>query len=370
MTNKTINFLALAILILLYSTTVLAQTLPSAENKVPTSGATLYTGEIDQPFECYVTKGSPYPSNDIRFSFLLVYNSDTSIFNISKDYDSSNGSKYFTVYVPYGDYSYQCGVIDKALNIAAAPEWSFTVDSTTTTTTTSSTTTTSTIPEETTSTTTSSTTSTTRGSGGGSSSSSSGGGGSGGFTPSGGGNCFDGLKNCHHHQCEEDVDCGGPCDPCPSCSDGIQNQGEKGIDCGGPCPPCPTTTTTTSTVTSTTEAAESGEKIGCGPGCGETVHKVDAYSCSTCNIGLDCDLICDTSPCEMDSWCRINDKGLFDCGCCCLSGGTTTTTVGEGGAPVGRIVGFPGGDMTLVGLLLFLFLLFMLVFYFLKKQGS
>ncbi|MBD3260658.1 MAG: hypothetical protein GF334_03105 [Candidatus Altiarchaeales archaeon] len=37
---------------------------------------------------------------------------------------------------------------------------------------------------------------------------------------------------------EEDVDCGGPCEPCPTCQDGIQNQGEGGIDCGGPCPDC------------------------------------------------------------------------------------------------------------------------------------
>ncbi|RLI92784.1 MAG: hypothetical protein DRO92_04855, partial [Candidatus Altiarchaeales archaeon] len=46
-------------------------------------------------------------------------------------------------------------------------------------------------------------------------------------------------KNCHDEGCEEGIDCGGPCKPCPSCSDGIQNQGEEGIDCGGPCKPCP-----------------------------------------------------------------------------------------------------------------------------------
>jgi len=61
--------------------------------------------------------------------------------------------------------------------------------------------------------------------------------------------CFDGIQNCHDGACEEGVDCGGPCPPCPSCSDGIQNQGEEGIDCGGPCPPCPTTTTTVATTT-------------------------------------------------------------------------------------------------------------------------
>jgi len=50
--------------------------------------------------------------------------------------------------------------------------------------------------------------------------------------------CFDDVKNCHDGQCEIMTDCGGPCDPCPTCDDGIRNQGEKGLDCGGPCPPC------------------------------------------------------------------------------------------------------------------------------------
>ncbi|MCK4491423.1 MAG: hypothetical protein KAU03_02285, partial [Candidatus Altiarchaeales archaeon] len=67
-----------------------------------------------------------------------------------------------------------------------------------------------------------------------------GGGGGGGFSalPSTKATCYDGLKNCHDGACEEDIDCGGPCEPCPSCTDGIQNQGETEIDCGGPCTPC------------------------------------------------------------------------------------------------------------------------------------
>ena len=48
--------------------------------------------------------------------------------------------------------------------------------------------------------------------------------------------CYDGIQNCHDGLCELLVDCGGPCDACPSCSDGIKNQGEDGVDCGGPCP--------------------------------------------------------------------------------------------------------------------------------------
>jgi len=52
--------------------------------------------------------------------------------------------------------------------------------------------------------------------------------------------CFDNVKNCHDDACEILIDCGGPCKPCPTCTDGIQNQGETGIDCGGPCPwKCP-----------------------------------------------------------------------------------------------------------------------------------
>lgn len=48
--------------------------------------------------------------------------------------------------------------------------------------------------------------------------------------------CLDGIKNCHDSSCELLVDCGGPCNACSTCSDGIKNQGEIKIDCGGPCP--------------------------------------------------------------------------------------------------------------------------------------
>ncbi len=64
--------------------------------------------------------------------------------------------------------------------------------------------------------------------------------------------CDDGMQNCHVMEngsilCEEGIDCGGPCPPCPTCDDGIRNchimeDGsilcEEGVDCGGPCPPC------------------------------------------------------------------------------------------------------------------------------------
>lgn len=50
--------------------------------------------------------------------------------------------------------------------------------------------------------------------------------------------CNDNIKNCHNESCELLVDCGGPCSPCPTCSDGIQNQEEERVDCGGPCSLC------------------------------------------------------------------------------------------------------------------------------------
>ncbi len=46
--------------------------------------------------------------------------------------------------------------------------------------------------------------------------------------------CYDGIQN----QEETGVDCGGPCNACPTCYDGIQNQGEQQTDCGGPCDAC------------------------------------------------------------------------------------------------------------------------------------
>mgnify|MGYP006272875685 CR=1 FL=1 len=67
-----------------------------------------------------------------------------------------------------------------------------------------------------------------------------------GFAP-GPGSCTDSKKNCHSGECEEGIDCGGPCGPCASCSDNIQNchhlknskiACEKGVDCGGPCESC------------------------------------------------------------------------------------------------------------------------------------
>lgn len=48
--------------------------------------------------------------------------------------------------------------------------------------------------------------------------------------------CNDQFKNCHSGGCEFLVDCGGPCDSCPTCTDGKRNQGEKDTDCEGPCP--------------------------------------------------------------------------------------------------------------------------------------
>ena len=48
--------------------------------------------------------------------------------------------------------------------------------------------------------------------------------------------CTDGKQN----HGETGIDCGGPCNACPTCEDDIQNQGETDVDCGGPCNTCPT----------------------------------------------------------------------------------------------------------------------------------
>ncbi len=51
-------------------------------------------------------------------------------------------------------------------------------------------------------------------------------------------NCTDNIKNCHDEGCEILIDCGGPCEACPTCYDGILNQDEEKVDCGGVCSPC------------------------------------------------------------------------------------------------------------------------------------
>ncbi|MCA9485952.1 MAG: hypothetical protein KC506_03855, partial [Nanoarchaeota archaeon] len=47
--------------------------------------------------------------------------------------------------------------------------------------------------------------------------------------------CHDNLQNCHEGFCETQVDCGGPCAECSTCSDGKKSPGEENIDCGGHC---------------------------------------------------------------------------------------------------------------------------------------
>lgn len=48
--------------------------------------------------------------------------------------------------------------------------------------------------------------------------------------------CSDGKQN----QVEENVDCGGKCDPCLTCNDELLNNEEEKVDCGGPnCSACP-----------------------------------------------------------------------------------------------------------------------------------
>jgi hypothetical protein len=49
-------------------------------------------------------------------------------------------------------------------------------------------------------------------------------------------NCYDGILNNN----EEKIDCGGPCEECDHCENGIWNpeRGETWRDCGGRCPEC------------------------------------------------------------------------------------------------------------------------------------
>lgn len=47
--------------------------------------------------------------------------------------------------------------------------------------------------------------------------------------------CGDAVCEAPEETCST---CPADCGACPTCNDGIQNQGEEGVDCGGPCPAC------------------------------------------------------------------------------------------------------------------------------------
>jgi hypothetical protein len=107
--------------------------------------------------------------------------------------------------------------------------------------------------------------------------------------------CSDGIQNCHRMPdgtllCEEGVDCGGPCPPCPSCHDGIQNQGETGIDCGGPCAPCPSCHDRLKNCHRMPDGSLLCEEgIDCGgpcPPCGELAPSVERPALPGCGDGI------------------------------------------------------------------------------------
>ena len=76
--------------------------------------------------------------------------------------------------------------------------------------------------------------------------------------------CSDGEQNGD----EESIDCGGVCSNCPTCHDGIQNQGELGVDCGGPCP------STCGACQCTTTGRSAGVEVGYA-GCGTWQNSAD-----------------------------------------------------------------------------------------------
>ena len=175
----------------------------------------------------------------------------------------------------YGNYTLTCYANDSGYGLDSLLDQELEVITTTTTTTTTS------------------TTKTTDGGGGG-------GGGGGGSAPptTDEGSCFDGLFNCHDGSCEEETDCGGPCAPCVSCSDGIQNQGEEGVDCGGPCREC--------TAEEKKKAREIEERQGSG---GSTVYGNISESCydglrNQGEEGVDCGGPC--MPCAVNHTITFN----------------------------------------------------------------
>ncbi len=96
-------------------------------------------------------------------------------------------------------------------------------------------------------------------------------------------NCYDGILN----NGEEKIDCGGPCERCDPCENGLWDilEGETCIDCGGDCDPC-------------TE-------------CNNCVQDINEF-------GIDCGGVC-SIPCEAlcDDGILNGNEEEIDCGGAC-----------------------------------------------------
>lgn len=173
--------------------------------------------------------------------------------------------------------------------------------------------------------------------------------------------CYDGILNQGEEKInqlmswdpEDIADCGGPCDPCPTCFDEIQNQGEAGIDCGGPCQPCcPTCASCSDGVKNQGEA-----DIDCGGPCDS------CFDGESCKVDEDCasdycyQEACRTPSCE-DEILNQEEEGI-DCG------GPCDPCYGVG--IVGSMVRFARGSG---GLGFLLFLLISALSYFSYKTGK
>jgi len=110
------------------------------------------------------------------------------------------------------------------------------------------------------------------------------------------------LKCANGHDCMMDADCAGSyCNPgsicsTPSCEDGWQNQGEIGVDCGGPCQPCPECSDGQQRDCPVHEGVCLGSRESCTggfwPGCSPSTYRFNNPSYEdvsemTCDDGLD-----------------------------------------------------------------------------------
>ncbi|MCB9770976.1 MAG: hypothetical protein H6754_00270 [Candidatus Omnitrophica bacterium] len=149
--------------------------------------------------------------------------------------------------------------------------------------------------------------------------------------------CSDGIQN----QGETGVDCGGPnCSACPTCSDGIRNQSESGVDCGGPCPAC---------VTCWDGIRNQGEAgVDCGGPCPAPCATCGDFVQNQGETGVDCGGPCPACPTCYDGVKNQGETGV-DCGGTCVACPPLQITgCGCGSCPAGAIptVGtFPFGSL-------------------------
>jgi hypothetical protein len=144
------------------------------------------------------------------------------------------------------------------------------------------------------------------------------------------------CDNGRRDTAEQDVDCGGPCTPCPeeggactgddcgTCQDGLRTGSETAIDCGGPCAACSDGSSCNVAADCASGRCEAGACVSCTDSAQSGAEAaIDCGGpCAACSDGSSCNVAADCSSgrCEAGACASCTDgavsgaEAAVDCG--------------------------------------------------------